>query len=276
MKTNYGLSKIKEKLHRGLNSDHLKLRKFQNKIEIDITVGSYQVKTASTKREVIESLQLRHQVFYAEFLGKNHPTGLDLDRYDTFFDHLIVVDKKTQNLVATYRLYSSQFGDDFYSKSQFDLENLKFVPGPILEIGRACVQKNYRKSTVLACLWRGIFEYLKVSKGRTLMGCGSVKTENPDEVARLNLFFEKNNYVHPKAFCPPLTNYQMAVPSLESLDEISEANCSEMIPSLFRSYLKAGAKVSRFPAWDKDFKCVDYLIILDTSQMLGNYEKKYS
>ena len=58
------LQSFKREISRGLNPSHFRLRDFQKKIEINIEIGNYLIKTAATKTEVIESLQLRHLVFF--------------------------------------------------------------------------------------------------------------------------------------------------------------------------------------------------------------------
>ncbi len=276
------LKNIKHEIYRGFNSDHTQLKKFQNKYEFEIIIGNYKVKTATTKTEVIESLKLRHDVFYGELLSSQHPTGLDIDRYDAFYDHIVVIDQKSNQVIATYRVQSSLISQDLYSKSEFDLRHLKLDKTVFLEIGRACVHAHFRKTTVLNCLWRGVAEYVKISKTEFLIGCGSIKTEAPKEVAKLCQYFIKNKLVNEQYDCPPLESFKIETLDAE-LQKIQHQNwtteddklISKLIPPLFKSYIKAGAKVSTIPAWDKDFKCVDYLIFLNTSEIKSNYENRY-
>lgn len=276
------IQSFKREISRGLNPDHFKLKKFHNKISIHIEVGSYVIKTATTKQEVISSLQLRHLIFIEEFLGRSNSTGLDIDRYDAFFDHLVVVDKKTDIIIATYRMLSSLFSDDFYSRSEFDLQGLLLMNGPFLEIGRACVHPDHRKSIVLNLLWRGIAEYLNQSNCEVLMGCGSIKTENPAQAALLTYFFEKNKYLVNANICPPHAAYYLPgfEESLQLVNkniwtESEEQTAQTLIPPLFNSYLKAGAKVCKTPAWDKEFKCIDYLILLEKNKIDEHFRKRF-
>jgi putative hemolysin len=46
------------------------------------------------------------------------------------------------------------------------------------------------------------------------------------------------------------------------------------IPSLLNSYLKVGAKVCGTPALDKSFKCIDFLTLLDVSEMQKQHIRK--
>ena len=273
------LHSFRREIFRGLNADHSRLRQFQNKIEINIEAGNYLIKTAATKQEVIESLQLRHLVFIEEFIGKSNSTGLDIDRFDTFFDHLVVIEKKTSRVIATYRMLSSEFSRDFYSASEFNLSGLDTMQGPFLEIGRACVHPEHRRSIVLNLLWRGISEYLSLSGCEVLMGCGSVKTEDPAIAARLTRYFESRCYIAEQDFSPQseyaMPDFQRQLDLAPVFNSEEEKQTLALVPPLFNSYLKAGAKVGRYPAWDREFKCVDFLILLKKSDIDSLYGKRF-
>lgn len=268
------IQNFKREISRGLNPDHFRLKRFQKKIEINIEVGNYLIKTANTKDEVISSLQLRHLVFIEEFIGKSNATGLDIDRYDTFFDHLVVIDKKSNIVIATYRMLSSEFSSDFYSASEFDLSELAQLKGPYLEVGRACVHPQHRRSLVLNLLWRGISEYLNQSGCELLMGCGSIKTESPKQAAALTRYFESQNHLSALEFLP-VTDYEMPGFNEALLQVADFSEAPQLVPPLFASYLKAGAKVGRTPAWDHEFKCIDYLILLSKSEIDAAFGKRF-
>jgi len=36
-----------------------------------------------------------------------------------------------------------------------------------------------------------------------------------------------------------------------------------IIPDLLKSYLKFGAKICSYPAYDKEFRCFDFLTVID-------------
>ena len=80
-----------------------RVHKFKAKILMSLDVGPYQIKTAETSKELVESFKLRHEVFNQEFRGI-YECGLDFDRYDYYFDHLIIVHKETRKIIGTYRL----------------------------------------------------------------------------------------------------------------------------------------------------------------------------
>jgi putative hemolysin len=276
------IKKLKNKITRKVNRHYLRLNFFKPRHRIDLAVGSYIIRTATTKAEVCASLQLRHEVFFNEFRGVSHHTGLDIDRYDAFFDHLVVIEKKSGQVVATYRMHCGQADSDFYSASEFDMSELQKLQGPFLEMGRACIQAGYRRGVILNLLWRGIAEYLKVSGGQYLIGCGSIKTESAETCALLSTYLKEKEHVVKKLSCKPVPEYRLpdfhrlySEKSTTPLSELEVAMAESLIPGLLKSYLKIGAQLFLEPAWDKEFKCVDYLVLLDREKIVQTYGKKY-
>jgi putative hemolysin len=48
-----------------------------------------------------------------------------------------------------------------------------------------------------------------------------------------------------------------------------------LIPPLLRSYFSAGSKVYGQPALDVEFKCIDFITILDMEQISSSYKRRY-
>lgn len=266
--------------------DYVKLRrnkiyKFRPKVKIHSDKGPFLLKTVSTSDELIEALRLRYQVFHREMLGKSKPTGIDVDEYDFICDHLAIIEKKTGRLIGTYRLNCSLFSQSFYSSQEFNLRRVLEEPGAKLELGRACIHKDFRKGLVISLLWRGIAEYMAATDSKILFGCASIKTESARETALLYHYFQKDSRFHPNYWCPPTLQYSM--PNLElwiekfskgiSAEELSTVEA--MIPPLARAYLKAGAYLGGEPAYDPEFKCIDFLTILPRENLNKILWRKY-
>lgn len=266
--------------------DYMKLRrnkiyKFQPKVKIHSDKGPFLVKTVSQSDELIEALRLRYQVFHRELLGKTKPTGIDVDEFDFCSDHLAIIEKKTGQLIGTYRLNCSQFSQNFYSSQEFNLRRVLEEPGTKLELGRACIHPQFRKGLVISLLWRGIAEYMAATDSKILFGCASIKTESPRQAALLYHYFRQDARFHPDYWCPPTLKFSM--PSLDrwienlarplSAEELSEVEA--MIPPLARAYLKAGAYLGGEPAYDPDFKCIDFLTILPRENLNKILWRKY-
>lgn len=259
-----------------------KIHKFKPKVSIASDKGPFLIKTVTTADELIEALRLRYQVFHREMLGKTKERGIDVDEFDFTCDHLIIVEKKTGMIVGTYRLNSSANGGHFYSAQEFHLRRIMEVPGVKLELGRACIHKDFRKGLVIALLWRGIAEYMTATRSALLFGCASIKTENPRQAALLYNHFHQEGRIQNELLCPPTVAYSMPTLGLWieklnrklTLEERLEAE--DLIPPLCRAYLKAGALLGGEPAYDPEFKCIDFLTILPRENLNKVLWRKYS
>ncbi len=257
-----------------------KVHKFQSKIQMKLEMGPYIIKTAETSEELIESFRLRHQVFKNEFCGTSGE-GLDFDRFDFFFDHLLIQLKESQKIIGTYRLNCSTFSKESYTELEFQLDSLFKAPGPHLELGRACIAAEYRKGSVITLLWRGIAEYMKLSQSELLFGCSSLKINNPREAALVMKYLFDQGHITTEFLANPTKSYRMEDLDLWytffnkglTLSQVSEAEA--LIPSLLKSYIKMGAKIAPEPAFDKDFDCIDILTILKKENLANSLVQKF-
>jgi putative hemolysin len=133
------------------------------------------------------------------------------------------------------------------------------------ELGRACILEDYRKGVVLALLWKGIRYYIEKNGIQYLFGCSSVFTESKKEAISIFNFFKVNGFLHKNILVEPKKKYKFN--KFEELSKNSNYNSLETtiknIPDLLRAYLKFGAKICSYPAYDRDFKCMDFLTIID-------------
>jgi len=256
-----------------------RVHKFKPKIKLFLEVGPYLIKTAESTDELIESFRLRDQVFNQEFRGIKKQS-LDFDKYDYYFDHLIIVHKETQKIIGTYRLNCSSKIKNSYTANEFDLSMLQLQQGPYLELGRACIQQEYRKGSVISILWRGIAEYMKLSDANILYGCSSAKINNPRDAALVHKYLFDHGHLTLEYFCKPTKLFQMK--DFETwytffkngLNENQITEAENLIPSLLKSYIKIGAKIACEPAFDKDFDCIDFLTILKKENLANSLAQK--
>jgi putative hemolysin len=257
-----------------------RVHKFKAKIELSIEVGPYQIKTAKTSDELIESFKLRHEVFNQEFRGIEGD-GLDFDKYDYFFDHLIIVHKESKKIIGTYRLNCSSFSKESYTALEFDISLLRLQAGPHLELGRACIHRNYRKGSVISLLWRGIAEYMNKSKSNTLFGCSSLKINSAREAALVFKYLMDQGHMTLEFPCKPTKDYLMKDFDAwytffkDGLSEKQAQEANDLVPSLLKSYLNLGAKIACEPAYDKEFACIDLLTVLKKENLAISLAEKF-
>lgn len=225
-----------------------------------LEAGGYCVRLAENEREMQAAYRLRFMVFNLELnegLESAYVDGLDVDRYDAVCDHLIVEHKETGNVIGTYRL---QMGDvakknfGYYSEQEFDMTPYEGMRSQIVELGRACIQRDHRSSEVLHLLWRGIARYVIGNGGRYMMGCCSLPSLDP-AVGHSVYRALKGYMVEPALVTRPTASYVLARPLVEMEEQRP--------PKLLRAYLTIGAKICSEPAIDWEFKTIDFLTIMD-------------
>ncbi|MFZ2311064.1 MAG: GNAT family N-acetyltransferase, partial [Methylobacter sp.] len=113
---------------------------------------------ADSEALIKEAQALRFRVFAKEMGAKlkTESEGLDYDEVDGYCDHLIVYDNVNNKIVGYTRLLNQDQAERlgrFYSQSEFNLDQVLTLPGRFLEIGRTCVDPDYRGSAILTTLW---------------------------------------------------------------------------------------------------------------------------
>src|SRR5262245_1191543 len=145
----------------------------------------YTARLARSADEVRCAQQLRFEVFNLELgegLAESYATGLDVDPFDEFCDHLIVEELATSEIVGTYRLQTGQLAAanlGYYSEREFDFGPYERFRCEMIELGRECVHTDHRNSNLLHLLWREISRYAIERNARMLIGCSSISSQDP-------------------------------------------------------------------------------------------------
>jgi len=142
-------------------------------------IRSLSCELAQTNTEMEEAQRIRYQVF-GEEMGAKLPsaaTGLDIDRFDMFCEHLLVRDQSNNKVVGTYRILppeQARMAGGYYSETEFDMTSLQHLRGRMAEVGRSCVDAGYRDGATITQLWAGLAEYIMKNGHEYLIGCASV------------------------------------------------------------------------------------------------------
>lgn len=226
------------------------------------------VRLASCENEILEAQKLRYRVF-ADELGARLPTrtpGVDRDIYDPFCEHLIVRDEDAGRIVGTYRILSPASArrvGGYYSENEFDLTRLTHLRGRMLEIGRSCIDADYRTGAVIALLWSGLARYVQENGYDYLIGCASVSMADGGHTAA-SLYHRLRD----KHLAPP--EYHV-FPRCRLPLEALQSDLAAEPPPLIKGYLRAGAWICGEPAWDPDFNTADLPILLPMNQVEDRY-----
>ncbi len=250
------------------------LQSYSPKITFLFETDRYIVKTATNANEIDELLKLRHRVFMAELQGKRKLFRIELDRLDLACDHLMILDRATGRAVGTYRLLSSLFFEEFYSEGEFELSQVKELPGIKLELGRACIDIPHRTGPVIQLLWRGIAEYMKKTDARWLLGCSSIQIQDTDAIRNATFALRNSGQTEESLGIFPKRGYRPDEFGID-LTTLSGTDTLPELPPLLVTYLKAGAKLGPTPAIDRDFNCIDFFTLLDREAMSPLFKRKF-
>ena len=234
----------------------------------EIEIGSYRLRFARTASDIDRLLALRFEVFNLELgegLEESFATGRDTDRFDASCHHMLV-EEENGPLIGTYRMQTAAMatrGHGFYSAGEYELGALpEGVLDESVEIGRACIHRDHRRRTVLFLLWKGLARYVLHNRCRYLFGCCSLTSQDQAAGIRLYRQLEEAGKVMTGVDVPPLPHTRCEAPEdrIAAMPEID-------VPPLFATYLRYGALVCSRPAIDREFKTIDYLVLMDTAAL---------
>ena len=242
---------------------------FEPKFPLFFENNRYILKTVDSFGELRAALRLRHDVFFAWGLGKKLDFDLDVDLFDIDSDHLVVIDKKSSQVVGNYRIRCSLFHPKFYSEDEFTLNDfLEERDQSKVEIGRACIHPDHRTGSVIQLLWRGLLLYMRGTSARYLFGCSSISTHIPGQIEYVWNYLHENNLMHPNYHVQP--KHPFAFRKVEG-----EKDPRAEMPPLLHSYIRSGAKVLGPPAFDPEFECADFFTLLDLNELTLKRTRRY-
>ena len=257
--------------------------------------GPLEVRLARDRDEVEAAQRLRYTVFYEEMGAEATPQmrveKRDFDRYDAFCDHLLVIHHGTgegveTRVIGTYRLLRRSVAerfDGFYTATEFDITPLLSVQGEVLELGRACVDAEFRSRPTMQLLWRGIATYVNQYSVKLMFGCASLPGIDPAALAR-TLSYLHYNHLAPEAIRARAlperyvaTNILPAnqVDAAAAVADLDARATLSALPPLIKGYLRLGGMIGDGAVIDPVFKTTDVCIIVVTDLLAEKYFNHY-
>ena len=199
--------------------------------------------------------------------GNNNITsGLDVDGFDEFCDHLLIRESRTNQVIGTYRILSPHQASEaggYYSAGEFDLSRLAHLTSSMVEVGRACVHQDYRNGGTIAMLWAGLAKYMQMHHYEYMIGCASVPIHDGGHLAASLYHKLKEAHLSP----PEYRVFPHNPLPIEALNRELPVVC----PPLIKGYLRLGAYICGEPAWDASFNSADMLVMLPLLKINSRY-----
>ncbi|WP_416232950.1 GNAT family N-acetyltransferase [Castellaniella sp.] len=238
-----------------------------------VEAGGLTLSIARTPADLEALQRLRFRVF-TEDMGAHFPNAegdRDVDHFDPWCVHFMVQDVQTRRVVGTYRLLtpeSAVWAGSYYSESEFDLAPLQALRPWLVEVGRSCIDAQFRHGTAIMLLWSALGQVMMQGGYRYMLGCASVSLRDGGATA---------SEVWRQA--QALMDRHPDVPRIRALHPypVDRLNSTlpARVPPLIKGYLKLGATICGAPAWDPDFHTADFPILLDLEWLDARYRRHF-
>lgn len=243
----------------------------------------FQTRLARDDADLKAALRLRYDVFVRELGGDgplvDHDAQLERDRFDPFYDHLVLVDEtrpQGDHVVGVYRLMQAggaARAGQFYCEDEYDLTPLRTANRRLLELGRSCLHRDYRGGTAMFELWSALARYVAAHDIDILFGVASFHGTDIAALAQaLSLLHHRhlapeNLRVRARAFQPM---------DLIPADAIDRPQALRDTPALIKAYLRLGGCVGEGAFVDHAFNTTDVCLVMDTAQMNARQTALYA
>ena len=241
----------------------------------------FRVAMARTDDDLRQAQSLRYNVFVRELGGGgplvDHAAGLEQDRFDPYFDHMLLHDDAAGKVVGVYRMLrkpQAQAAGQFYSEDEYDLAPLRATGRSLLELGRSCVHADYRGGTAMYHLWGGLAEYVAQHRIEIMFGVASFHGTDPQALA------QPLSLLHHRHLAPPALRVHARPPNAHSMnlmpeDQIDRRAAMVQVPALIKAYLRLGGMVGAGAFVDHAFNTTDVCLIMDTAAMSNRQKRIY-
>ena len=243
----------------------------------------FEARLARDPAEIRQAQALRYQVFVAELGGDgplvDHAAGLERDRFDPHYDHLVLIDHAAGGgVVGAYRLMPGEraaAGEGFYCAGEYDLTPLLSSGRRLLELGRSCLHRDYRGSSAMFHLWTALAEYVRARGIEVLFGVASFHGTDVAALAQ-PLSYLHHFHLAPEALRVRALSAQARRMDLLPAGAVDRKAAMVATPALIKAYLRLGGFVGEGAFVDREFNTTDVCLLMDTAAMNARQRDFYS
>jgi len=250
---------------------------------------NYEVFFANAKDipNVLQEIGRLREITFRD-IGEGTNKSIDLDKFDTYYYHLILWDREANVLAGAYRMglgkeiYKKYGIAGFYIHTLFRFEpELYSMMENTIEMGRAFIIKEYQQKPMpLFLLWKGIVHVtLRYPAYKYLMGGVSISNKFSEFSKSLMIEFMRSHYYDPyiAQYIFPKKEFKVQLKDADK-DFVFDATKSDMqkldkiideiepgilrIPVLIKKYVKQNARLVAFNVDPKFNDAVDGLMYI--------------
>ncbi len=248
----------------------------------------FEVRLARSDAEIASAQRLRYRVFVEEMGASakdaDHALRLEKDAFDAHFDHLVLIDHERvvedplDHVIGVYRIMRKDValaGPGFYGAHEYDLGKLIDNPRRIMELGRSCVDKDYRRGTAMHLMWNGLTDYVLSHDIEIMFGVASFPGNDP------HVYAQALSFLHHTRLAPEDIRVKAQADHFQPLDllpadKVIETEARKQIPALIKAYLRLGGFIGEGAYIDEDFNTVDVCLLVDTARMSQKHHAFYT
>jgi L-ornithine Nalpha-acyltransferase len=254
-------------------------------IDLALRLGPMEARIARTAAEIDAVQALRYRVFFEEMAARPSPEAAarrrDIDMFDPYCDHLIVVDTRLgdgpESVVGTYRFLRRSVAAKvgrFYTQGEYNIRRLLQGHDEVMEVGRSCVDPAHRRHQTMQLMWRSIAYYVQHYNVTLMFGCASFPGTDPDAHA-LPLSYLAYNHLAPLTMRPKALRERYVEMRRMPREAVDEKAAVAELPPLIKGYLRLGGFVGDGAVVDPEFNTTDVSIIVKTDWLTGKYARHY-
>lgn len=246
----------------------------------------FDIRIATSERDLRAAQRLRYRVFVEELGGDgplvDHENRLERDEFDPVVDHLCLIDKRRSadaldHVVGAYRLLpglrAEEFGR-FYCDSEYDLTRLRTSGRSLLELGRSCVDRDYRGGSGMFLLWNALADYVLDLGIELLFGVASFHGTD-SRILAPSLSWLYHHHLADETLRPTARAEGYQPMNLVPPDQLDRREVMIGMPALIKAYLRLGGRVGDGAYIDRDFNTTDVFLLMDTAAMSEKHKKFY-
>ena len=144
----------------------------------------------------------------------------------------------------------------------------------LLELGRSCVDPDYRDAGTIQLLWRGIADYLQRHRIGYMFGCGSFPGTDPAEHAEGLSLLAHDHLAPAELRARAIGDAAIPLATLP-IGGYDPRLALRRLPPLIKAYLRVGAELGDGAYIDKAFNTIDVFVMMPVARISARYAQRF-